>query len=254
MRENHVKRALEQGKTVFGYAMALGSPAACEHLATTGIDFLMLDMQHGGWGPDSVMHGFMAASLGGAVPMARVATNDYMQIGRLLDEGALGIIVPLVDTVAQAQAASAACYFPPKGRRSHGWNGAGRYGSDYFQQANEQVLLAVQLESVEAVRNTEAIMSVPGIDTCWVGPADLALSLGIEPRRMREDDRFLRALEDVVIGCRNAGKAPGLAMFAPDDAVWAAGMGFKFLTAGWDIGFMRDSAVKGVATVRGIRD
>ena len=106
MRENTTKRALERGETVFGYAMALGSPAACEQLATTGIDFLMLDMQHGGWGPDSVMHGFMAASLGGATPMARVATNDYMQIGRLLDEGALGIIVPLVDTVAQAQAAS----------------------------------------------------------------------------------------------------------------------------------------------------
>jgi 4-hydroxy-2-oxoheptanedioate aldolase len=250
MRSNTAKRALERGETVFGYAMSLGSPAACEAMASTGIDFLLLDMQHGGWGPESITHGLMAASLGTAIPMARVATNDYMQIGKLLDEGAMGIVVPLVNTPEQAKAAADACRFPPVGTRSHGWNGAGRYGADYFPAANDEILLAVQLESVQAVRDAEAIMSTPGVDACWVGPADLALSLGIDPRTMRQDDRFLRLLEDVVTACNNVGKAPGLAMFAPEDGAWAASLGFRYNTAGWDGGFLRGGAVAGLDVFR----
>src|SRR5581483_1040190 len=102
MRTNTAKQKMLQGKPAFGYALALGSPIAAEALAQSGIDFILLDTQHGSFGPDSTIACFMAMAAGDAIPMARVARNDYTMIGRLLDEGALGIVVPMVHTAEEA--------------------------------------------------------------------------------------------------------------------------------------------------------
>ena len=246
---NTAKRRMEQGLPAFGYALGLGSPLAAGALAHCGIDFLLLDTQHGSFGPDSTIASLMAMAAGTATPMARVARNDYTLIGRLLDEGALGIIVPLVNTREEAQAVADACLLPPRGRRSYGWGRARVYGSDYPDRINDELFVAVQLESIQAVENAEAILSVPGIDGCWIGPADLALSLGIDPRRAAEDDRHARAIERVVEACRNTGKIAGFASYGPEDALRRAEQGFLFLTAGSDIGFMLGGATAGVRTL-----
>src|SRR3982751_6736501 len=167
MRTNTAKQKMLQGKPAFGYALALGSPLAAEALASTGIDFIMLDNQHGSFGPDSTIACFTAMAGGSAIPMARVARKDYTMIGRLLDEGALGIVVPMVHTVELAQAAADACRLPPVGTRSWGWGRASIFGADYPDTVNDQIFVAVQIESRLAVENVEAIMATPGVDGCW---------------------------------------------------------------------------------------
>src|SRR5215831_4319981 len=160
MRTNTAKQKMLQGKPAFGYSLALGSPLAAEAMASTGIDFILLDNQHGSFGPDSTIACLAAMAAGTAIPMARVARNDYTMLGRLLDEGMLGIVVPMVHTVEDAQAAASACRYPPQGTRSWGWGRAARYGDDYPDRINDELFLAVQLESIQAIENAEAIMSV----------------------------------------------------------------------------------------------
>lgn len=246
---NTAKKKMLAGEPAFGYALGLGSPIAAEQLAHSGIDWILLDNQHGSFGPENTILSLMAMTGGTATPMARVARNDYTMIGRMLDEGALGIVVPMVHTPELAQQAAEAVRFPPHGQRSYGWGRAGHYGDDYARWIDEEVFLAVQLESIEAVENAEAILSTPGVDGVWAGPADLAFSLGIKPWEAANDDRHARALEKIVQACRNTGTIPGLACGSPEEAKMRAEQGFQFLIAGSDIGFMLQGAAAGLKTM-----
>jgi 4-hydroxy-2-oxoheptanedioate aldolase len=166
MKINTAKQKLLGGKPAFGYELVLGSPLVAETVAGGGIDFVQIDTQHGSWGPESTIATLAAIADTPATPFARVASNNFTMIGRLLDEGVLGIVVPMVDTVADARAAAAACRFPPNGGRSWGWGRARAFGADYPEWIDEQIFVAVQIESALAVENVEAILAVPGIDGC----------------------------------------------------------------------------------------
>lgn len=253
MKINTAKQLLLEGKPAFGYSLGLGSPTAAEVLSTSGIDFLLLDRQHGSWGDDSTIAALIAMQAGTAIPMARVARNDYTLIGRLLDEGMMGIVVPMVDTPEQAKAAADACLLPPTGQRSWGWGRARVYGNDYSEWINDQLFVAVQIESAEAVENAEAIMATPGIDGCWLGPSDLSLSLGFHPSEMDDREEHARALEKVVQACRNTGKIPGVAGRSIEDAKKRAEQGFQFITAGGDAGFLMAGAAQGLAELAKVR-
>ena len=250
MKINTAKQTMLEGKPAFGYGLALGSPVAAEFLSHSGIDFLLLDRQHGAWGSDSTIAALTAMAAGPAIPMARVARNDYTLIGLLLDRGVLGIVVPMVHTVEAAEAAASACRLPPIGTRSWGWNRARVYGHDYPAWINEQLFVAIQIESIQAVENAEEIMAAPGIDGCWLGPADLALSMGISPLEAHQRDEHTRAVEQVVQACRNTGKIPGYAGASPEQALQLAGQGFQFLTAGNDAGMVLGSAAAGVKALK----
>jgi 4-hydroxy-2-oxoheptanedioate aldolase len=243
---NTAKHKMRQGQPAYGYSLGLGSPLAAELLSRSGIDWLLLETQHGSWGHDGAIAALVAIAGGSAIPMARVAKNDYFLIGKLLDQGALGIVVPMVDTPELAKAAADACRLPPHGIRSWGVGRARVYGDDYFDWIDEQVFVAVQIESIAAVEQAEAIMATPGIDGCWAGPADLALSMGIDPRKAGDDDRHGRALEKILTACRNTGKAPGLACPGPAEAKRRGDEGWQFLTAGSDAGFLLGGAKSGL--------
>ncbi len=251
MKTNTAKQMMLQGKPAFGYSLGLGSPAAAELLSTSGIDFLLLDRQHGSWGDESTIAALIAMSAGTAVPMARVARNDYTLIGRLLDEGMLGIVVPMVHTPEDAKAAADACHFPPHGTRSWGWGRARVHGADYSDWIDEQLFVAVQIESIQAVENAEAILATPGVDGCWLGPSDLALSMGIHPRDMAKHEEHARAVERVLQACRNTGKIPGFAGGSLQQAADLAKQGFQFLTAAGDAGFLLSGATAGVKFLKG---
>jgi 4-hydroxy-2-oxoheptanedioate aldolase len=253
MTINTAKTKMLQGQPAFGYALELGSPIAAELIAGTGVDFVMVDTQHGSFGSDATILALMAitaGAAGSAVPMARVARNDSTLIGRLLDEGALGIVVPMVDTPEQAQTAAAACRFPPRGARSWGWGRAGRTGDDYADWINEQVFVAVQIESAEAVRNAEAIMATPGVDGCWIGPSDLAVSLGLHPRDAGKDERHAQSIIQVLEACYNTDTIPGFAAYTPEEARLRAAQGFRFLTAGSDLEILLAGARSGIEQLR----
>ncbi len=250
MKNNLTKQKMLNGEPAFGYSAKLGSPVAAEFLSNSGVDFVMLDGQHGSWDQGMLIQGFQAVCAGAAMPFARVAYNSFTLIGQLLDAGAMGLIVPMVDTVEQALAAALACRYPPVGGRSFGWGRALAYGEDYADWINEQLFVAVQIESAEAVENAEAILAVPGIDGCMVGPQDLALSLGFHPREYPRREEHARALERVIQACRNTGKIPGIDIGAPDTAIKRVQQGFRFLPMGSDVKFMNSAAATALQQVK----
>jgi 4-hydroxy-2-oxoheptanedioate aldolase len=242
MRINTTKQKMLAGEPAFGFALGLGSPRAAEIIGHAGADFVMIDTQHGSFGDDSTLACLQAMSASPATPVARVACNDYTKIGRLLDEGVLGIVVPMVHTVEDAKAAADACRFPPHGMRSWGWGRAAHYGDDYPAAVDNQIFLAIQIESAQAARDAEAILSVPGVDGCWIGPGDLSLSLGSHPSQSTTDERVLRAVERVIEACRNTGKICGYACSGTAQGVEMARRGMRFLTVASDIGFLLSGA------------
>jgi 4-hydroxy-2-oxoheptanedioate aldolase len=241
---------MRRGEPAFGYALKLASPIAAEFLSSCGADFLSIDTQHGSWGGDSAIRGLAAVCGGPAVPMARVTYNRFDLIGRLLDAGSMGIVIPMVDTREEAQAAAAACRFPPDGERSYGTGRCLIYGDDYPEWINEQVFVAVQIESVQAVENAEAILSVPGVDGCMVGPADLALSMGFPPKEAPNRDEHARALERVLQVCRDTGKIPGIDTGNIDAAIRQGQRGYRFLVINNDLRLLTSAAAAGIKQAR----
>ncbi|MHB1004610.1 MAG: HpcH/HpaI aldolase family protein [Chloroflexota bacterium] len=249
MNLNATKQRLLRGEVSYGYHLGLGSPLAAEILANCGIDHVLLDTQHGSWGPESTVQAFAAMAKGSATIMARAAFNNFTLIGRLLDEGALGIVVPMVDSVEQACAAASACRLPPQGNRSWGWAHARVYGDDYAEWINEQVFVAVQIESALAVENAEAILATPGVDGCWVGPGDLALSLGFPPKEAPKREEHARALERVIVACHNTGKIPGISATSIEHALAKAKQGYRFISVAGDVTFLVEGAVAGLRSL-----
>lgn len=250
MKINLAKQKMLRGEPALGYSAKLGSPVAAEFLSHTGVDFVLVDGQHGSWGADSLIHGLQAVCAGPAMPFARVAYNSFTLIGQALDAGVLGVIIPMVDTVEQAHAVAKACRYPPVAERSFGWGRALGYGDDYADWIDAQLFVAVQIESAVAVESAEAIMAVPGIDGCMIGPQDLALSLGFHPREIPKRDEHARALERVVQACHNTGKIPGIDIGAPDTAVKRVQQGFRFIPMGNDVKFMNNAALAGLNQVK----
>lgn len=241
MRVNTAKRRMLEGKPAMGAEVLLGSPLAAEIFSLLGFDFVQVDNQHGLWNQESTMSAFRSICLGSAVPMARVQQNDFYAIGSLLDRGALGIVVPMVETVEQAKAAAFAVRYPPRGGRSSGALAARFHGSNYESWIDEEVFLAVQIESNLAVEHAEEIMAVDGIDGCWIGPADLAKSMGVDLSTKEGKKAHEAAILKVLDVCRKTKKIPG---------IWAGGgtaqrrleQGFLFLVVGGDHDFVINGA------------
>ena len=234
MVTNTVKQKLLRGELGLGVECALGLPLLAEVLARQGFDWVHVDGQHGSWHRQTFAQAFTAVRAGGATPIARAPHNDYYAIGQLLDEGALGIIVPLVHTAEEAERAQHACRLPPQGGRSMGFLGAAALGSDYLDRINDEVLLAVQIESAAGVENAEAIMAVEGIDACWIGPWDLSKSIGHLPNTPQHDE----AVRHVFQACKQHGKAPGISAGYVEYARKWIDEGGLFVSVGRDLAYV----------------
>ena len=210
MKINTTKRRLLAGQTAIGVCTGMASPLLAEAYSRCGFDFVLLDHQHGLWDDQTGWQGFQAICRGEATPVARVNWNDFAAIGRLLDRGALGIVVPMVESAEAARAAANAAHFPPRGSRSYGPFLAQHLGGDYDTWIENELLLLVQLESAAAVERAEEILGVDGVDGCWVGPMDLARTMGVDvstPAGLAAHDQ---ALGRVLAACRKTGKIPGI--------------------------------------------
>lgn len=234
MRPNAVKSKLLKNQPVFGAEVSFGSPLIAESFALAGFDFIQVDHQHGEWSPERALCAFKCICLGGAVPMARVQQNNYGAIGALVDLGALGIVVPMVNTPDQAMQAVRAILYPPPGHRSYGAIGVAVYGElpDYVEHIRKEILLVVQIETREAVDRVEEILSVEGVDACMVGPNDLSLSMGVPPWSEEHES----AIEAVLTACRKVGKIPGIAAWGTESNAPSrrAAQGFLFIQATGD--------------------
>jgi 4-hydroxy-2-oxoheptanedioate aldolase len=218
-----------------GMWVCSGSPLVAEICAGSGLDWLLVDMEHGPNGLESVLAQLQAVAASPATPVVRVPANDPVVLKQVLDLGAQNVLVPMVSSADDARAAVAAVRYPPRGRRGGGsalarsarWNRV----EDYLGRADEHVALLVQVETADGVEAAGQIAAVDGVDGVLVGPADLAASMGLLGQQTHPDvvGAVLRTFDSV----RGAGKPVGVNAFDPQaaDAYLAAGAAFVLVGA-----------------------
>ena len=216
------------GDTTLGAWLSVPSSVTAEATARAGFDYVCIDTQHGAVEYSDAVPMIQAILLGGSRPIVRVPWNEPGIIGKMLDAGAQGIIVPMVNSVAEAEAAVRACrYVPHGGARSWGPGlAAPRVDGHYLEWAEQHVACIPMIETTQALDSLDDILAVPGIDGVYVGPADLSLTLGLRPQNNDGDAAFDDALSAVVAGCERAGVVAGIhASGALTPARKAAGFG-----------------------------
>jgi 4-hydroxy-2-oxoheptanedioate aldolase len=189
MRENRLKERWARGERTIN-AWFTGSPIhTVDQVARLGYDSILFDMQHASYDFKDIVSMLIAVGARDVTPLVRVPWLDQSIVMRVLDAGAQGVMCPIVDTKEQAEQFVAACRYPPVGVRSWGpWRAALDGGVDeYWDSANDSILTIAQIESLAALENLEEIVSVPGLDAVFVGPADLAISSGSRPGQNYRD-------------------------------------------------------------------
>ena len=252
MQGNRTKELLDKGQPAIGTSLGYGSPWAAGAMARAGFDWVLMDTQHGIWETEALRTGVLAIVQAGAVPVVRVLKNDFGMINRVLDDGVLGVITPMVDTVDDAERAADAMRYPPHGHRSHATPYlTSIYGENYSAEANDQVFLAVQIESAMAVENAEAILATDGVDGCWVGPADMALTMGLTLADIGTHPRHNEAVAHVATVCKKLGKFAGYSCGTLEMGKRRVSEGFTFVNVGGDSIFMAEGAKHYLAEMRG---
>lgn len=250
MRPNTIKRKLRAGEPVIGTFMSLGSTLGAEQLAHLGFDWLVIDQEHGAIDATLTQSLLQAISTTDTVPLIRVPWNSGDRIKRALDAGAYGLVVPMVKTREEAEAAVQATRYPPLGSRSIGGSRPRLYGGpDYVEQANDEILLVVQIEHVDAVRNAREILAVPGIDAYFIGPGDLCASLGLPNTWEPDFPEFWAACDEVARAAKELG-VPGGIHSSPARAAAMIERGYRFVAIGFDISYMASAASAAIQAVR----
>ncbi|GIX49232.1 MAG: 2,4-dihydroxyhept-2-ene-1,7-dioic acid aldolase [Candidatus Tectimicrobiota bacterium] len=211
MKKNRVKELWRQGKPAVQGWCSSGNPYIAELMAHAGFDAVVIDWQHGvGVSQDSVVACLQAMSGSDAVPLVRVPWNAPEYIWYALDAGAYGVIVPMVNSYAEAEAAGRACRYAPRGCRSVAGNrpSLSEPLPAYVQRANDEILCLVMIETVKALENVEEIARAPEIDGLYIGPSDLSLDMGLDLSNWADDPRHLAAVERVFAAARANGIAP----------------------------------------------
>jgi 4-hydroxy-2-oxoheptanedioate aldolase len=252
MRAMHFAAALRSRQVLIGYWVSSDSAAIAERLASVGYDYICLDVQHGLLDYPGVLRGLTAVAAGGAAGIVRVPPGDPAWIGRALDAGARGVIVPLVSTAEQAAAAVAACRYPPAGQRSFGPVRSALAIGPAPRAADDQVACIVMIETAEGLANAAAICAVPGVDAVYVGPSDLSISLGADdPVAGWARPEFARALADI----RSAAQAAGIGcgMHCSDGEAGARFLadGFTFVSISSDLTHLQAAGRAHLARARG---
>jgi 4-hydroxy-2-oxoheptanedioate aldolase len=251
---NHTLALLRSGKPAIGSWMTMASPLASELLAHSGYDFLVVDTEHSPTDTETVVQMLQAMKGQPVSPIVRVVWNDVGLIKRALDSGAHGVIVPMVNTVAEAEQAVAACRYPPVGVRSVGGTrpplSFGVSRAEYLAEANQEIMLAVQIEHVDAVVRVEEIAAVAGVDSVFVGPNDLCASMGLPPLLEPDVPAFEAALAKVVRAANANGKAAGILVGTLATGLKRLQQGFSFVAIGTDAGMVTAGAQ---AIVQGVK-
>jgi 4-hydroxy-2-oxoheptanedioate aldolase len=251
MRANALRAHWNQSKPAAVAWCSTADTYIAEAAANAGLDAVVLDMQHGmGIGPDRAALWLQAVSTTQTPAMVRVPWNEPVFIQWVLDAGAAGVIVPLVNTKEEAAKAGGACRYPPQGYRSIGPNRARlTWGQDYAQHANREVICLVMIEDIRTVARIDEIAQAPGIDGFYIGPQDLALSMGLSGpyRQNKEHDE---ACLKVVAAAKRHGLVAGTHTAGPEEALWRFSQGFVFCPVVNDVGAVTAAARAAVEAVK----
>ncbi len=248
MRNNWVREKLRAGQPSIGCFLGLGSPNVAELLARAGFDWLIVETEHNGLDSAEIQHMLMAMNGTNTIPLVRIPSSNYVFIQRALDMGALGIVVPMVKTADEARAIVAATRYPPHGTRSFGPLRASNYSFDnldYFNRANDNILVTLILETKEAVDNLDAIAAVPGVDALYLGPFDLCLSMGLNPMN-QPFPQIDAVMERMIAISRTTGVAAGTGAGTPEQVRQRQAQGFTMLGYGPDYAMLANAARAGL--------
>jgi 4-hydroxy-2-oxoheptanedioate aldolase len=242
MRKNRVKQKLQAGEPTYGSWLSLGDLYATRVLARMGFDWLTLDIEHSAidWSQATSIFGAIADA--GCIPLARVPEGTHHYIKRVLDAGAWGIVVPMVDTVEQARVAIAAAKYPPTGNRSvgggmHAMNFDASAG-DYYAQANDEILVVLQTESPQGVANAEEIYALPGCDAIFIGPNDLRFQMRAPDGTFPTAEEHEAMIQQVIQAGKKVGTPTGIHAMDAESALERARQGMQFLAIGSDLRMM----------------
>ena len=248
---DRLDRCWSEDRPAFGLWGSIPSPLTAELAAVAGFDYVCVDLQHGGADEDRMVAMFEALEARGAVPLARVAYNEPWMVNRVLDLGAAGVIVPLVNTAEEARRAVSGCRYPPHGVRSYGpLRAALTVGSADPERLAAGALCFVMVETRHGLENVEAIAATRGLDGIYIGPSDLALGLGREPGH--GGDLLERAITRIREACAAAGIVAGMHCNGGGaEAKERAAAGFRLVTVGVDAVLFRARADEELAAARG---
>jgi len=226
--KNILKEKLKQGQPVIGTFVGLGHPDVTEVLSRLGFDWLVIDGEHSPMSFETMQLLMQSMNGSNCVPIVRPQWNDMVIIKRALDIGANGLLIPWVNTKEEAEYAVRACKYPPEGIRGFGPRRAALFDPDYSQTANDEILIIAQIETRKALSNLDDILSVKGIDACYIGPADLSYSFGLGSPKW-ENPEYLEAFDNVLATARKWGKPAGMFAFT-ENIEWAIKKGFMLNT------------------------
>ena len=225
-----------------------------EIFAGAGVDYVCVDQQHGVIDYDSMVPMFQAIRAEGTAPITRVLSNDPFLIMKALDAGAWGVIVPLVGSAEDAARAVSACRYPPRGMRSYGpVRAAGVVGSGDPEDLGGEVLCLVMVETREGLEKVEQIAATPGLDGIYIGPSDLALSLGLPPTLDIRVDEHAEAVRRIREACHKHGIAAGIHCASGKWARRHVDAGFDMVTVATDAALLKAAALGELAVARGGR-
>jgi 4-hydroxy-2-oxoheptanedioate aldolase len=241
---NPLKARIAAGEKLLGAWVFSGNGDVAELMARAGYPVVILCLEHGPGDTADLANLLRAVEVGGAEPLLRVAAGDPVLLKRVLDQGARSIMVPMVESAEEARAIVAACRYPPLGRRGYAGTvvRASRFGmiEDYARTAQDDLFLALQIESAEGVENAEAIARVEGVDMIFLGPNDLAGTMGFLEKL--ETPAVLAAVDRVIAAARAAGKPIAVVPHAGRDAAACARMGFALVAGVADMALIREGA------------
>ncbi len=249
-------RRLRAGETVYAAWCSLASPIMAETVARDGFSAVVLDMQHGLWDTASIIAGIGALDHAGSAPVVRVPLNDFAFVSRALDFGAEAIIAPMINSPADARQFAAVAKYPPLGERSWGPQRAmtlqGKTATvDYLREANEGTLTLAMIETPTALAQVESIAETPGIDALFIGPYDLSTMLSGGKAQDVAAPEVERAIDQICAAAKKAGKIPGIYCNGAERALTMAKRGFRFVTVGGDLGYLRDGIAAQVKALKG---
>lgn len=244
-----LKQNLQQGKISIGTWITLGNTGIAEILANAGFEWLVVDMEHSTISIEQAGELIRTIDLAGTVPLVRLTSNDINQIKRMMDAGAQGIVVPNVNSPAEAKDAVAATRYAPKGRRGVGLARAQQYGSgfnEYLEWQKDGPVVIVQIEHQAALDHLEEILSVSGVDGFIIGPYDLSCSMGIPGEFERPE--FITAMQRILEAGLNSGCPAGLHIIEPDPNQLRQVIreGYRFIAYSVDIRMLDVSARVGI--------
>lgn len=240
MRSNPLKELFASKKTALVAWQQVPAPLVGELLGYSGVDAVCLDMQHSPIFVETAVPIMQAICATSATPMVRVSANSFQEINRVLDNGAYGVIAPLINTEADAREFMRACLYPPLGERSWGAPRGVMYGGeDYFEHANDTILKLAMIETRQGLQNLEAILNVPGLDGIFIGPSDLSISLIGKPTVVWQTGPLAEALREILTTCKRMGKYAGVFCTGVPMANDMKAIGYDMVTLGPDLGILK---------------